>query len=268
MDLLVSAQTCVSVERQRKECETMSFKVFLLLLLIIICGTFIYMKSQSLGSDDSYFNQNTRYTLGKYSLARWILSLHKDGDARAMYLLGSSPITLEVVRSVNAPLDEKPVKDFANRIEEYTGRKVVIFNTDTISETVVRKDQLKGIAATRRRHMVAGQPNLFVVYAEDFLSDKNEIGMTIEEYGILLSHRKIVDLTSSHPQAKNQYITSTLLHEFGHQIGLPHNTNNSCIMNESVDGPADKAFFSGFFTVTKFCSEELETLKQIKARLQ
>lgn len=246
----------------------MSLKTFLLLLLIAVLGTFIYLKVQSLGSETSYFNQHTRYRLGKYALMRAVLALRKDGDARAEYLLNTGPLTIEVVEAEGADIDAEALERFSQKVAEYTGRTTSVVNVDTVKAGRLTAQDLGEIVRRNRRHRPAGGSNLFVVYAQDFGSAGSEVGRTFEDFGMVLSHARLTELTSNSPAARGQYVESTLLHEFGHQIGLPHSTDPNCIMNEAVESPKGAAGFSGFYTPTAFCAAEAETLSSIKAELQ
>jgi hypothetical protein len=246
----------------------MSFKTFLLCLIILILGTFIYLKASSLGDENSYFNQNTRYKLGKYGIMRVILSLHKDGDARAEYLLGSSPIVVEVVEAEGIDMDNGVLEEFGKKVQEYTGRPVKLYNVDTMKSGVLTDEDLPGVVSSFRRHKTIGGAGLFIIYAQDFEGNENEIGRTYKEYGILLSHNKISTLTNHYSSARKQYVISTLLHEFGHQIGLDHNPGPDCVMNEAVESPSRTSSFSGSFTPISFCGLEQDLLEGIKTNLR
>ena len=246
----------------------MRFRTFFLLLVIAVCGAFIYLKVSSLGDENSRFNQVARYRLGKSSFARTILSLHKDGDARGWYLVGDTPIIVEVVSAKGAELNEEALQIFVKSVKEYTGRQVDVYNVDTIQNGSLSSIGLAEIDRSFRRHVKPKQPNLFIIYAEEFVSKTEEVGMTYREYGMVLSHNRLVSLTSRYPQALPQYIASTMLHEFGHQLGLDHVDNKQCVMHKDVENPASALSFSGIFTSTEFCSEEFEALNKIRASLQ
>jgi predicted Zn-dependent protease len=245
----------------------LSFKTFILILIIVVSGLFIYLKMQSLGDEQSYFNQRTRFTLGKYGWVRTILGLQKDGDARAHYLLGDSVITVEVVDSGSVDIDERALESFQDKITQYTGRETVLYKTDTIKSGILTQADLQEIVQKNHRHRTPGSPNLFIVYADDFESNGDEVGRTYEDFGMVLSHGRLASLTSGSHSAFRQYVESTMLHEFGHQIGLGHNQDPNCVMNEVVESPKRAAGFTGIYTPTKFCQLELEQLEAIKNQL-
>ena len=240
-------------------------KKFLLLLFIATCCSFIYLKVQILGDANSSFNMTTRYSLGKYSILRDILGLHSYGDARNWYLSGNEGIVLEVVQSKESQIDDQTLNNFAADIKMYTGKNVSIFNTEQISDSTLSDSDLEDVAKSYRHHVITGAANLFVIYANDYKRKGQEIAKTVDEYGIVLSDKRLKQVTANYPQSMSQYVESTLLHEFGHQLGLEHNDRSGCIMNAKAEDPEAQGLFDGSYTVTKFCDYELNQLNVIKA---
>lgn len=241
-------------------------KKLLLCLLILVLGIFIYLKLQILGSPTSDFNQTTRYNLGKYPIMRSILGMHSYGDARYDFLGGTSPITIEAVKAQNTSWDEQALTNFAQDVQTYTGRKTMLFDSETIQAGTLSQSDLATISQGSRHHLLPGQPNIFVIYAEDFTGSDQAIATTYKEFAIVLSDKRLKDVTSAFPDAYPQYLESTLLHEFGHQVGLEHNDQPGCIMNATAENPTVQEEFNGNYTPTKFCDYELNQLKDIKAK--
>jgi len=246
----------------------MSFKAFLLIIFIVLCGTFIYAKVASLGNPNSHFNRTTRFWLGQYQTARTVLGLHNDGDARGSYLKGTSSITIEYVESSGSHLDRQALGQFVSKVKEYTGRPVNLYYNDTISNATLTPKDLAEIAKGSRHHVIPGQPNLFIIYALDYDRPSGEVGETYQEFGIVLSDSRLKEVTKNFSGSLPQYIESTLLHEFGHQLGLAHNEEPGCIMNTKVETPAITGGFTGDYTPTSFCPYELDQLQAIKNSLK
>ena len=240
-------------------------KKFLLIIFIAVCAVFIYLKVGSLGDPDSRFNQTTRFKLGEYSALRTIFSLHNDGDARGWYLAGAGQIDIEVARAENVEMDEIALQNFVNQVGQYTGRPVQLFNAGAIKSGRLTAADLADINASRRHRVASGDTNLFVIYADDFARQSGEVGETYQETAVALSDKRLKEVTGGNPEAFSQYLQSTLLHEFGHQIGLEHNSRPNCIMNVKVEQPDRQAAFTGFYTPTQFCDFELKQLETVKA---
>jgi hypothetical protein len=243
-------------------------KKLILLFVILLLGTFIYISVQVRGDENSEFNKTTRYELGKKSWARTLFGLHKDGDARGNYLVGTTPIVIELVEPRDNMVSQEGIQNFIKRVEEYTGRRVEYISVDTIQYGTISANEIQQIVNTKRRHVKPGQPNLFIIYAEDFIRDEKEVGSTYKEFGIIVSHNKLKSLTERYFDAMADYTTSTLLHEFGHQIGMEHVEKAGCVMDTEVENPTSAFAFSGSLSQTEFCNLELEQLSNIKKLLQ
>lgn len=238
-----------------------------LILFILACGTFIYLKLQVLGNENSKFNQTTRYKLGKHRWLRNVLGLHNDGDGRGWYIFGKEPLIIEVVLAKGAELNDEVLRNFAKKTENILGRKALIINTDFIENGWLSESQLGEEIKKHRHYQTSGQPNLFVIYADDFQRESGFVGQTYKEFGILLSDKRLREVVADYPHSLDDYIESTLLHEFGHQLGFDHNWQDGCIMNEKVDQPDPQGVFRGRYTPTEFCEFELNQLQKIKDSL-
>lgn len=240
-------------------------KKFLLLIIIVLCAAFVYLKLQIIGDPNSDFNQTTRFSLGGYQIMRSILGLHSYGDARNWYLGGNKGLVVEVVRAKGTSLDENTLNNFVKDVEKYTGKQVTLFNTEEIPAGVLTDQDLANISGGYRHHILDGYSNLFIIYSADFKRQGEEVGKTFREYGIVLSDLRLREVTAQYPASMPQYVESTLLHEFGHQLGLEHNDKSACVMNVEVERPMALGLFNGSYTQTEFCDYELKQLDAIKA---
>lgn len=242
-------------------------KKILLLIFIVLCAAFIYVKLQTLGNENSEFNQTTRYHLGRYSLLRSLFGLHSDGDGREWYLENFRPLVVEVVEAEGTSINREALDLFLKRVQDYTGRKADLYNIDRVKGGMLTDSDLEEVVRTYRRHIIPGEPNLFIIYAEDFQREGAEMAKTFKEFGMVLSNKRLEEETGGEPRSLTQYVESTLLHEFGHQLGLAHNSEENCIMNKWVETSSLAGEFSGKFTPTDFCDFELKQLETIKASI-
>lgn len=243
-------------------------KVFLV-LFIILCGTFIYIKVLSLGDENSKFNQITRLRLGKYETLRTIFGLHSDGDARYWYLSGNTPLILEVAQAPGLHINPDGLDQFEEMVTKYTGRQVRLINTEAAAPGKLSEQELAETAGRARRYLIDGSPDFLVIYADDFDRQGTEIAKTYREFGMVLSNQRLSEVTGELGlSVEAQYVESALLHEFGHQLGLPHNDSPGCIMNARAEKPDEIAGdFTGNYMPTDFCDYEAGQLNDIKSRL-
>lgn len=245
----------------------MSYKIFLLLVVLAVASLLGYLRYQAQGSKDNYFNQTTRYNLGKNDFWRWSLGLHEVGDAKAQYLNGDV-IVVEVVTARGLEANEEALRKFSSEIEKITGKKTAIINVDTFDSKYVNNSQLEELTSKYRRHKRFNQPNLFVVYASDFEGSENGPAKAFSEFGILVSDKVLKDLTSEYGQALREYMASTMLYEFGSQIGLTEKRDANCIMQSDVKKPGRAILFYGTLLPSSYCNAEIEQADQIKANFK
>jgi predicted Zn-dependent protease len=245
----------------------MSFKAFCLCLIILALGIFIYLKVETLGSSTSSFNQTTRFQLGRHQIWRSLLNLHQPGDARATYLLGNTPIDIEVDQPDSDNLPDSVIQQFAAQVTAVTGRMTNVYDMDSLpSGTLTDADIAHAVQVDKRQYNL-NDPIVFIIYADDFTTSTNEVGKTVEEFGMVISNYQLTQLTLGYPDALPQYQESTMLHEFGHQLGLDHNQQTGCIMNPDIENASAPAGFQDNYTPTAFCQYELNQIAQIKAGL-
>src|SRR5947209_6886017 len=156
----------------------MSYKLFVFILLVILVALFAYFRLSAAGDPNSYFNQHTRFALGKYKILRWAFSLHNDGDARAEYLKGDNAIVIEVVEPDSIKIDPDALQTFTDKIKEYTGRETVVYQTDNIPAGTASEEDLNLFVSQHRRRANFGTTELLVIYTEDFNAPDNEVGRT------------------------------------------------------------------------------------------
>ncbi len=236
----------------------------MLLVSIFLAGAFAYLRIQAAGSPDSEFNRTTRYRLGQNQLVRSVLNLHRAGDARRWYLSGSSALVIEVVQAKGGSLDDAVIADFAQKIGGISRRPVTVYNTEKIPEGALNGSDLAQISSKFRRHVLSGQPNLFVVYAEDLAGSDGQAARTFEEYGIALSAKKISEMAAGQPQALADAQRHLLLHEFGHQLGLADNDSPVCVMHPQTESLSRPVALNGKFAVLDFCSQESQQLNGLQ----
>lgn len=241
-------------------------KKILLLAIILALGVFIYLKIEAAGDPKSYFNQTTRYTLAKYASLRTILGLHNPGDARAEYVLSSKPIYIVWFKPLTEELDPTLLDRFANLVGSYTGRKVELIKGGRLDDITVPYENL----GTYKFNSGAGLGStpILVFFTTDYSTRKaNEFSTTYLESGIVISlsaHKKLLGSGNRNLQS---YLLSSLLHEFGRQVGLEDNSTLKCVMN-SQKGPNGEALrFSAISPPEDFCEKEKIQIKAIKSGL-
>jgi predicted Zn-dependent protease len=211
-----------------------------LLLLIVIGVSFLFSaaKFMSIGPSTNYFNSHYRAEVDKYPKLRQILSLHNDGDGKSDFLgFKTKKIVVEVIAMKGLNTNSQVYYDLGKKIQEVTGKEtLVVFEPDVAYQKTVNTQELDTIVAANKKYQTTTDQavlNLLIVSAQE--GDQKVIGLTYQEFGAIAYINAVQDFIPKNKKIMNLYIFSTLLHEFGHQLGLAHNDKPKCLMNPEAE---------------------------------
>jgi hypothetical protein len=238
--------------------------VFLLSVIVLSFG-FVWLKNEARGPQTDYFNQHLRAWFDKYQPLRQILSLHYDGDGQTDYLgrhYKKILIEVDLMTALDTRLDA--LDNLAKHIQEVTGKPTsyIISDRDISYERTLTDEQIQAIPRQYQTFFTSG--DTAVVYLMYLSRDKDHpslLGLTYQEYGIVLFGDALRDLTDENSNLLSSYEESTSLHEFGHQLGLQHNIQTGCLMNEFVE-LGDVKHQRPPDVITDFCDLEKNLIKQ------
>ncbi len=244
-------------------------KRLFLLLLIIAIGVFIYLKVQVMGDPNSKFNQTTRYSLARHSFLRTILGLHNAGDARSTFLSGTDPLAIVWFKPQTDEVDEGVLKKFVELVSHYTGRQVQLFGPGALDEGKFSLSNSSKLEVKNVQFVPPGTDTLLLVFAADYEPRLDqELSTTVGENEIALSLNSHLKFVNSDDYLLKKYLLSSLLHEFGHEIGLAHNTDPSCIMSTHAGFENKPLETVGQQDPQDYCSQEKIEIGKIQAQLK
>jgi predicted Zn-dependent protease len=235
--------------------------IFVLLLIILTTSVFIYIKLSSQGDENNYFNQNWRSELAKHPTLRNIFYLHNDGDGRYDYLNPEvKELEIYIYEMQNERVDLEVLDQVVSRISEVSGKSVKYNFTNNLipySPTITEEEREAIIEDGIKKWASNNTINLFV-----FSQDSEEpglLGLTYHENSIMIFNDALKAFTAQTPRTYQSYQLSTILHEIGHQFGLPHNTLAGCIMGEHAE-ELGVPKYDRDQVVTNFCEKEKEDI--------
>lgn len=236
--------------------------LFLLLLILAIIIFFI-LRFGLASTEDNFFNKNFRSFFAKYPIARYILALHFDGDAKTDYLGNKfGKILIEVDTMDGMEISTHALDILKEKIQAVTKKPVEYIESDSIipyKETVTDQD-LQKLHTLYRNYYIKNNEAILYLLVVSLDADKSTyMGSTLNEDGLVLYRDQIKIFTQDSPSTLSNYEESTILHEFGHQIGLPHNNEPKCLMNESAE-MAHVAQERPIDVVVDFCDYEKELI--------
>jgi len=213
--------------------------ILFLLLVIIISFGFVFLRLEAQGGNNNYFNTHWRTVFARHELMRAMLGLHFDGDARADYLGKSyGNIVVEVDSMENSGLDNDSLDQLSQKISKATGKIVTLDVSDQdipYQASVTEQDIGKLVKQYRNHKKDEFGASFYVLILSQEEGSPKLLGLTHEEYGAVLFSDAIKNFSSNRLLITKAYEVSTLLHEFGHQLGLSHNQEKDCLMTEHAE---------------------------------
>jgi hypothetical protein len=240
---------------------TKGFVKIFLLLIIAGCTVVVLVVLGARGSDDNYFNKNVRHRLSRHEFFRNLFRLHYDGDARSEYL-GQSKTQIQIRVGIEdaATVPDSIWQEFAAQVEFVTSKRTAYEVIDNSLVAALPTEKL--FTELEPETKEPGTAYVYVAVLGADSANPDTLGKTFKEHGIIFFKEALDSFTSSTPATYTTYAVSTLLHEFGHQIGLPHNNEPACLMNEHAESDGIPKNHPSL-TVTNFCAFEEEQIKTI-----
>ena len=246
-------------------------KKVLLILFILLCVVFVFLKLELIGNPSSKFNQTTRFQLARNGWLRTIFSLHNAGDNRANYLLNTDPLVVEWAKPVEENIDPAVLQNFANTVSKRVGRPVQLEQDGAIDDGTLNLNDLKSLQLQSQTQTTnVSSDVLLVIFANDYSPRQSgELSTTdgdSTEVISLTAMRQFLGNLSGYNM--DNYLLSSMLHEFGHEIGLPYNSESDCIMDEHAGQNGQPVELYGQKDPQDYCPMEIDQINSIKQSLQ
>lgn len=229
----------------------------LFVLLIIVLAKF---------NNKNIFGELAKEKVIKYPLVVSLFNLNEPGDGRFFYLGSENvPINVEVHFSGGRNPDKNVESWLREIIKETTGRDVkltVSKNADIENMNSYTNSDLRNLR--KNLETLINSPILHIVYISTYRDVPTSVGAVVNRDTIYVFKDTLLELTND-PSIRQALEKSTLMHEWGHLLGLNHNDLVDCIMANKVE-IYDK-FPLGERIPTQYCPQELLELKQVTLQL-
>lgn len=240
--------------------------IVLLLSVILLSFSFVILKSAANGSDENYFNRHLRPYFAATPWLREVLNLHFDGDSAQDYLgqdYEKILIEVDIMDAVAARIDV--LDKFKGKIQEVTGKPTsyIISDRNVRYDRELGQEQIRTIAAKHRDHKShKDTAAIYMLYGSRSADRESLLGQTYQEYGIIVFAETMAERTGDDYAVQVAFEFSTALHEFGHQLGLPHNTEPGCLMNDQAG--IREGYNRSDEIITDFCEYEKRLLSNFR----
>lgn len=229
--------------------------IFLLLAIISIPVLMYFIKFNNtslLGAELKTF------VLEKPNIVR-LTNLNEPGDARFSYFnKNKGNVNVNLV-SVNYKKTNENVnlwiEEMINQTVDKRSSVGRIIHIGYPVTKLLTKEDLNEI----RKDAIAKNPaDLYLIYASSYAEKETAVGLVLHRDTIFI-FRDAIEVLSERENIKNVLEQTTIMHEWGHLLGLGHVNDGSCIMDESVDvydyPPIGKDL------PTRYCDKELQLIK-------
>lgn len=227
-------------------------------LVCLIWASILFFRYQANQDNENFFNQYLRHHFIKWNLAKSLFHLNYDGDNRAIYFSQQYPvITLEIDALNGVIFDRKVIEDVAQELGKILEKKVQV-NYSNLDITNSFTSQDLQVIADKYKNFSPDSPSLYVLILDMDNQNKDRLGTTFSRDSVALYIQSIESMSQNLTDGGLNF-KGTLLHEIGHQLGLPHNDKYGCLMNaEAEEGPS--------YIYSAFCEYELELISAEKQR--
>jgi len=234
-----------------------------LIFLIVVSFGYSFLKISSNGNEYSYFNMNFRKNFSKSPLLRSLFGLHLDGDGRYDYLGNRyEKIVVAVFTIDKYGIDKDLMNQFTHKISKITGKPTVykLLGTSIPFEGYSEIDTLQKYLNNNKYRKEKDEAVISLIVADQLKGREGQIGSTLGENGIVLFQGTLSKYMLNENDDAIDITSAVLLHEFGHQLGLEHNNNYGCLMNESSEFTQEGESSD---IVVDFCDFERNKIKSI-----
>lgn len=249
-----------------KKFSIIILKLFIVTLcfLIIAYSTILLLFYQR----DNWFNDKFRDNFAYYPALRNAFKLHDFGDGKGDYLSSKKfpKLLVEIDSLGDYELSPEAKEEIQGDLQEICQKPegIEIIEDDTIyddhlSYTIGEIEKLQ--KDYRNYYPQEGQAVLYIICLNKFADSPTNIGTTVCETSMAIFKGTISDL----PNYKDNQLLlerSTILHEFGHLLGLDHSGDSYSVMSEDVevvDGKVD-------IRTCDFSQEDLRKIEEARAK--
>ncbi|MFA6098665.1 MAG: hypothetical protein WCV50_02730 [Patescibacteria group bacterium] len=251
-----------------KKLLTIGLSIFVILLFIFI----IFRYSANASNTDNWFNNNVRVKLARYPYLRTAFNLRWDGDGKTDYLLNGKyeKLLIEIDNSDLCTVPDSVIEEIKAQIQDVIEKPLGIAVDDSqtipLTQDSYTAEDIRRVSDAHQSRKTRGDTAVFYILCLNrFADDSSNIGVTVYENGMAVFSQRLADLVGNNPAAMDAYYTSTILHEFGHQLGVDHVDNIRCIMDASIETPSDRV--AQTLIPKNYCQEELQLFENIRSSL-
>jgi hypothetical protein len=236
--------------------------LLIILVMVLIVGSgLIYLVKFN---ENSPFGKTAKNSVLTSSFLVKAFNLDKPGDAKYIYLLDKNRnINVNIYYS-DSYLYSMDIDDWVKDIINDTISKNAIVSKKPLQKELLKDyytdDELKHLAKFARKETDALTLNVF--YLSSYKPDPDYLGITLNRDSIFIFKKSLASL-GENENISDRLERSTIMHEWGHLLGLPHINEANCVMSDAVHLYTDRTLWVSEAPV-EYCAETLYLLKSLR----
>lgn len=236
-------------------------KLIIQLLFVFLAFSYIgLMIGLRFAPPDNGLDRLARPLFIKSELVRRLFFLNRVGDAR--YQLAQSKLPLSVTMWYPPAQTNNPrLKEWLAAMVQQTVNQSITLTVKTFPQPVPVTISDQDLAQIIKSLPRQSSDEVYILYLPRLESAPTNAGQAINDKTIIIFTDTINSL-SEREAVRAVIEQSTLMHEWGHLVGLDHVNQEQCIMNEKVEVYGNRRF-QGSNLPTEYCPEELYQLRSI-----
>lgn len=233
------------------------FEICLLVVLFIFFSIFYALHFADPGN---FIDRELRPALISSPFSRRLFNLNRIGDWQKTYSQSNSPLKVQVWFDPAFTPNLKLESWLNAMVKDTTARETAI----AINPLEPPPSQYLADADLKQLHKqyTPQSDSLTLFLLGESSASPTNAGLVLYPNSIFIFETTINHLTDR-PDLQDKLELSTLMHEWGHLLGLDHINQDGCIMSEKVE-VYDSRLFRGSNLPTRYCGEELYQLGTLK----
>lgn len=218
--------------------------------------------------NQTFVGKQLKLFLLRYPTVVNTIHLNEPGDWRYVYLNPKQPtISVIIDYAHNVEINSSATQWIQQMISDTTGKSVIV-TTSLTSQIASRESYSDQDLNQIRKQLISensSSPVVHVVYLTTYASNPEYAGITLHKDTLFIFQSTLETLTNL-DDVQERLEQSTLMHEWGHLLGLSHIEKQNCIMSEDVEVYANRRYQGGNIPLVH-CWETLQELNKMKNSL-